>query len=209
MAEVQIVDWGRKPIRKLSLADGVFAYPVKEHLLWEAVRHYQACGRSGTHSTKTRDEVKGAGRKLWRQKHTGRARVGSIRSPLWRKGGTVHGPKPRDYSYRLPTGIRRNALKAALSKKLLEGGLVVVPELKAASPKTREFRKAAAAILKGGGTMLWVDRDLDRNLELAARNLPGVSLARAGALSVVDILGHKTLVLSEAAVARLTEILQS
>ncbi len=209
MAEIQVVDWRRKPLRKLELPDGVFAYPENEHLLWEAVRHYRACGRSGTHSTKTRDEVEGAGRKLWRQKRTGRARVGSIRSPLWRKGGTVHGPKPRDYSYRLPRQMRRNALKAALSKRLRDGTLVVMAEMRLDSPKTGAFRKAAAALLELGQPALWVDHDLDRNLLLASRNLPRVKVARARGLNVVDVLAHRTLVLSEAAVSTLVQDLQS
>jgi large subunit ribosomal protein L4 len=209
MAEIDIVDWKRKPVRRLSLPDSVFAYPENDHLLWEAVRHYRAGGRSGTHSTKTRAEVQGAGRKLWRQKHTGRARVGSIRSPLWRKGGTVHGPRPRDYSYRLPKQMRRNALKAALSRRLREGGLVVLADLNVSSHKTREFRQTAAALLGLQGPWLWVDQEANRNLELAARNLPGVKVGRARGLNVVDVLGHRTLVLSEAAVSALAQDLQA
>lgn len=209
MPEVEVVDWKRKPLRTLALPEGVFAYPEKDHLLWEAVRHYRAVGRRGTHSTRTRAEVEGSGRKLWRQKRTGRARIGSIRSPLWRHGGTVHGPKPRDYSYRLPRQVRRNAVKAALSKKLREGSVVVLADLQVASPKTREFRKAAAALLELQGPALWVDTEIGRNLELAARNLPGLKLARARGLNVVDILGHRTLVMSEAAVATLVQELQA
>lgn len=205
MAEIQVVDWQRNPLRKLKLPDGVFACPLNEHLLWEAVRHYRAAGRRGTHSTKTRAEVDGSGRKLWRQKRTGRARVGSIRSPLWRKGGTVHGPQPRDYSWRLPRQIGRNALKVALSQKFRDGALVVLGDLAVGSPKTREFRKAAAALLEPGVSSLWVDQDSNRNLELAVRNLPDVRVARARGLNVVDILRHRMLVLSEAAVSALVQ----
>lgn len=209
MAEIPVVDWKRKPVRTLSVPDGVFAYPVNEHLLWEAVRHYRACGRRGTHSAKTRAEVEGSGRKLWRQKRTGRARVGSIRTPLWRKGGTVHGPRPRDYSYRLPKQVRHNALKAALSEKVREGAVVVLPELRVESPKTRELRRTAAALLDLKPPVLWVDQEIDRNFELAARNLQGVKVTRARALNVVDVLRYRTLVLSEAAVATLVKDLQA
>jgi large subunit ribosomal protein L4 len=209
MAEIDVVDWKRRPVRRMNLPDSVFAYPDSDHLLWEAVRHYRAAGRRGTHSTKTRAEVHGSGRKLWRQKHTGRARVGSIRSPLWRKGGTVHGPKPRDYSFRLPKQIRRNALKAALSRRLREGGLVVLADLNVASHKTREFRRSAEAFFGLQGPWLWVDQDVNRNLELAARNLPGVKVGRARGLNVVDVLGHRTLLLSEAAAATLARDLQA
>jgi large subunit ribosomal protein L4 len=209
VAEIQIVDWQRKPLRTLKLPDGVFACPLNEHLLWEAVRHYRAVARRGTHSTKNRAEVAGSGRKLWRQKRTGRARVGSIRSPLWRKGGTVHGPRPRDYSYRLPRGIRQNALKVALSQKLREGALLVLGDLNVGSPRTREFVKAAAVLLKDAGTSLWVDLDTNQNLELATRNLPDVRVTRARGLSVAEVLGHRTLVLSEAAVGTLAKDLSA
>jgi large subunit ribosomal protein L4 len=208
MAELTITDWQRKPVRKLQVPDAVFACPIREHLLWEAVRHYRARGRSGTHSTKTRSEVAGSGRKLWRQKHTGRARVGSIRSPLWRKGGTVHGPRPRDYSYRLPKEIRSGALRVALSKKLRDGAILVLSDLKVESPKTREFRKRAKVLLEMSAPLLWVDNDTNRNLELASRNMPDVQFTRARGLNVVDLLRHRTLVLSEAAVATLVEDLQ-
>jgi large subunit ribosomal protein L4 len=208
MAELQVIDWKRKPVRKIKVPDSVFACPVNEHVLWEAIRQYRASGRRGTHSTKGRAEVEGSGRKLWRQKRTGRARIGSIRSPLWRKGGITHGPKPRDHSWRLSRSLRRSALRSALSQKVKDGGLLVLTDLQVNSHKTREFRQQAAVVLTKGGTALWVDGESNRNLELAARNLRGFEVTRARGLNVVDILKHRTLVVSEAAAKLLAEDLQ-
>jgi len=208
MAELQVIDWERKPLRKLKVPDSVFACPVNEHVLWESVRQYRATGRRGTHSTKGRAEVEGSGRKLWKQKRTGRARIGSIRSPLWRKGGTVHGPKPRDYSWRLPRGLRLSALRSALSQKVKDEALVVLSDLQIGSHKTRDFRAQASGVLTEGGSSLWVDNDSNRNLELAARNLPGFGVVRTRGLNVVDILKYRTLIISEAAAKMLSEDLQ-
>src|ERR1700691_6381156 len=137
MPSVDIIDFSNNKVGSIELADAVFAAPVNEALLYEAVRHYLAGTRRGTASTKTRHEVAGSGKKLWKQKGTGRARMGSIRSPLWRHGGTVHGPQPRDYSYKLPKKMQIGALKSALSAKLRDGELRVVSEFTLAEHKTK------------------------------------------------------------------------
>src|SRR5437773_6084452 len=141
MAEIEVKNLASEVVGKLELSDEVFKVKINETLIWEAVKHYSDSLRSGTADTKTRAEVSGSGKKLWRQKGTGRARIGSIRSPLWRHGGTVHGPTPRDYSYRFPRKKVRGALRSALSAKLGENALTVVEGLTLENPKTRELRK--------------------------------------------------------------------
>src|ERR1700742_2529358 len=141
MPVVDVLNLSGKKVGQVDLADAVFGAKVNPHLLHEATRWYQREIRSGTHKTKDKSEVSGAGRKLWRQKGTGRARVGSIRSPLWRHGGTVHGPKPRDYSYALPKKMLLGALRSALSAKLADGKLVVVESFELQESKTKAFRK--------------------------------------------------------------------
>ena len=136
MAEIAVKDWKNKTIRKLKLDDAVFEYPYKEHLIFEAMLAFRAAGRRGTHKAKNRVEVSGGTRKVWRQKGTGRARVGDNRSPLWRHGGTVHGPRPRDYGWSFPKRMRRNAIKSALAQKHREGKLLCLNALDVESPKT-------------------------------------------------------------------------
>jgi large subunit ribosomal protein L4 len=191
-------------VGELELADEVFAAEVNEHLLYEAVRHYLACQRRGTHKTKTRGEVSGGGRKPWRQKGTGRARHGSIRSPLWRHGGTVHGPVPRDYSYRLPRKMLLGALRSALSAKLRDGELKVIRSFDLPDHKTRTM-KAVLERLQAAKTVLLVDNDNNRNLILGSRNLPGVTLVSSRELTTYDLLGHQQVLLSEAAAKKLSE----
>src|ERR1700681_2555248 len=173
MPSVDIVDLNNAVVGSLELADEVFSAPVNEDLLYEAVRHSQAERRGGNAKTKTRHEVSGSGKKLWRQKGTGRARVGSIRSPLWRHGGTTHGPQPRDYSYKLPKKMILGALRSALSAKLRDGELRVVSEFAIAEPKSKGMRKTLIA-LNASRTILLVDNGENRNLELSSRNLEGV-----------------------------------
>ena len=206
MPSVDIIDFKNKKVGTVDLSDEVFAAPVNEALLYEAVRHYMAGARRGTASTKTRHEVAGSGKKLWRQKGTGRARVGSIRSPLWRHGGTVHGPQPRDYSYRLPRKMQLGALRSALSAKLRDGELRVVNEFSVAEPKTKLMRQALSAI-EAAGTILLVDNTAERNLELSSRNLDGVKLVASRDVNVYDLLGHSQVLLSEAAAKKLSEAL--
>jgi large subunit ribosomal protein L4 len=179
---------------------------VNEALLYEAVRHYMAKQRRGTASTKTRHEVAGSGKKLWKQKGTGRARVGSVRSPLWRHGGTVHGPQPHSYAYHLPKKMLMGALRSALSAKLRDGELRVVNEFSISEPKSKLMRKTLS-VLEAVKTVLLVDNADNRNLQLSSRNLEGVKLVSSRDVSVYDLLRHEQVVLSEAAAKKLSEAL--
>ena len=206
MPSVDIIDLSNKVVGTLDLADAVFGVPVNENLLYEAVRHHLACIRRGTASTKTRHEVAGSGKKLWKQKGTGRARMGSIRSPLWRHGGTTHGPQPRDYSYKLPKKMILGALRSALSAKLRDGELRVVSEFAISEPKSKGMRKTLDA-LEASRTILLVDNSANRNLALASRNLAGVKLVASREVNVYDLLGHQHVLLTEEAAKKLSEAL--
>lgn len=206
MPSVDIIDLSNKKVGSIELADAVFAAPVNEALLYEAVRHHLAGTRRGTAATKTRHEVAGSGKKLWKQKGTGRARMGSIRSPLWRHGGTIHGPQPRDYSYKLPRKMILGALKSALTAKLRDGELRVVREFPTAEAKTKVMRKALDG-LSVQRTVLLVDNSANKNLELSSRNLEGVKLVASRDVNVYDLLGHRQVLLSEAAAKKLSEAL--
>jgi large subunit ribosomal protein L4 len=208
MPSVDIIDLNNQVVGSLELADDVFAAPVNEHLLYEAVRCYQAGQRSGTASTKTRHEVSGSGKKLWRQKGTGRARMGSIRSPLWRHGGTVHGPQPRDYSYKLPRKMELGALRSALSAKLRDGELRIVQAFTLQDHKTRSFR-AVLDRLDANKTVLVVDHEADnRNLSLASRNLRGVEFVNTKDVNAYNLLRASKVLLSEGAARKLGEALK-
>ncbi len=204
--KVQVLDQSGKPVEEMSLPEGVFSYPVKEHLIYETVVNYLANQRQGTASTKTRAEVSGGGRKPWRQKGTGRARAGSNRSPIWRHGGTIFGPKPRDYSYELPKKARRNALKSALAAKLDNKFLLIINEINIAQPKTKE----AAAWLKNMNldSALIVDSRENNNLFLAVRNIPKVKAVDDEKLNTYDVLRYKWLVFSQKAFNSLVERLK-
>jgi large subunit ribosomal protein L4 len=206
MPNVDVVDLNNEKVGELELADAVFAAAVNDHLLYEAVRHYRACQRRGTAKTKTRHEVSGSGRKLWRQKGTGRARVGSIRSPLWRHGGTVHGPQPRNYSYRLPRKMLLGALRSALSAKLRDGELKVVRSFDLPDHKTKGVREALTR-LAGRVSVLLVDNGDNRNLKLGSRNLPRVTLLPSREVTTYHLLDHRQVLLSEAAARKLSEAL--
>lgn len=206
MPSVDIIDLNNQKVGTVELSDEVFAAPVNENLLYEAVRHHLACARRGTASTKTRHEVAGSGKKLWKQKGTGRARMGSIRSPLWRHGGTVHGPQPHSYAYHLPRKMRMGALKSALSAKLRDGELSVVNEFSISEAKTKAMRQALDR-LEANRTVLVVDNAENRNLELSSRNLPGVKLVSSRDVNVYDLLKHERVLLSEAAARKLSEVL--
>jgi large subunit ribosomal protein L4 len=197
MAKLQVIDRSGKPSAEVDLPESVFSYPEKGHLVYEAVVSQLANRRQGTAATKTRSEVRGGGRKPWRQKGTGRARVGSVRSPLWKKGGTVFGPQPRDYGTELPKKARRNALKSVLAGKLAEGKLLVVDGLELNEPKTKE----ALALLKAFNldSALLVDVAGNTNLFLSVRNLPKVKAVEVGALGITDVLAHSWLVFSRRA----------
>ena len=206
MPSVDIIDLSNKVVGTLDLADEVFGVPVNENLLYEAVRHHLACVRRGTASTKTRHEVAGSGKKLWKQKGTGRARMGSIRSPLWRHGGTVHGPQPRDYSYKLPKKMQLGALKSALSAKLRDGELRVVTEFSISEAKSKAMRKALDG-LEASRTILLVDNSGDRNLALSSRNLEGVKLVSSREVNVYDLLGHQHVLFTQDAAKKISEAL--
>jgi large subunit ribosomal protein L4 len=206
MPVVDVLNLDGKKVGQVELADAVFAAKVNPHLLHEASRWYLRGLRAGTHKTKDKSEVSGAGRKLWRQKGTGRARVGSIRSPLWRHGGTVHGPKPRDYSYALPKKMLLGALRSALSAKLAEQKLTVVDQWALETHKTKALR-AALGKLNHTKSALLVEHGENRNLELASRNLDRVKLVAPSVLQAYDLLNHDLLVLSKDAVSRLSHTL--
>jgi large subunit ribosomal protein L4 len=206
MPTVDIVDLNNEKVGSLDLADDVFGAEVNEALLYEAVRHYQAGARAGTHKTKVRREVAGSGKKLWKQKGTGRARSGSVRSPLWRHGGTVHGPVPRDYSYNLPKKMVVGALRSALSAKLRDGELKVVQAFDFADHKTKNAMGALAK-LQTGRTALLVDNGESRNLMLGVRNLKGITLLPTKAVSVYHLLGSHSVLLTEAAARKFSEAL--
>jgi large subunit ribosomal protein L4 len=207
MPSVDVLDLSNKKVGSLDLADAVFAAPVNENLLYEAVRHYLAGKRGGNAKTKTRHEVAGSGKKLWKQKGTGRARMGSIRSPLWRHGGTTHGPQPRSYAYHLPRKMQLGALRSALSAKLRDGELRVVREFSLSEPKSKLMRQALTA-LEAHKTVLLVDNTENRNLTLSSRNLEGVKLVASRDVNVYDLLGHQQILLTEAAASKLSEGLQ-
>jgi large subunit ribosomal protein L4 len=206
MPVVDVVNLDGKKVGQVELADAVFGAKVNPHLLHEASRWYMREIRRGTHKTKDKSEVSGAGRKLWRQKGTGRARVGSIRSPLWRHGGTVHGPKPRDYSYALPKKMLLGALRSALSAKLAEQKLTVVDEWSLETHKTKALRLVLGKLNHTKSALL-VAYGENRNLELASRNLERVKLVAPNVLQAYDLLNHDLLLLSKDAVARLTHTL--
>jgi large subunit ribosomal protein L4 len=206
MGKLQVFDQSGKPAAEVDMPESVFAYPDKGHLVYEAVVNYQANQRQGTAATKTRAKVAGGGRKPWRQKGTGRARAGSTRSPLWRKGGTVFGPQPRDYSYELPKKARRNALRSVLSRKLADSLILVLSEIDIKEPKTKE----AAALLKAFNldSALLVDSHENANLFLSVRNLPKVKAVDVRTLNVYDVLKYKWLVFSQRALESAMERLK-
>ncbi len=206
MPSVDVVDLNNAVVGSLDLADEVFDAPVNEDLLYEAVRHSRAGQRGGNAKTKTRHEVSGSGKKLWRQKGTGRARMGSIRSPLWRHGGTTHGPQPRDYSYKLPRKMQLGALRSALSAKLRDGELKVVQNFSLPDHKSKGMR-AVLSQLEIAKTVLLVDNGENSNLVLGSRNLEGVTLVETKDVTVYNLLGHAQVVMSETAARRLSEAL--
>jgi large subunit ribosomal protein L4 len=205
--EIAVRNWKNETLRSIPLDPLVFDYPRKDHLVWEAVQAYQAAGRAGTHKVKNRAEVSGGTKKLWKQKHTGRARMGDNRSPLWRHGGTVHGPQPRSYAWRFPKALRRNALRSVLAQHFRDGKLVCVEAFDLATHKTKDLERALAGGLGLGGRTLFVSTELERNLDLASRNHPRMKAVRALGLSIVDLLHHDAIVFSEPALRRLSEVL--
>jgi len=205
MPKVAIYNVNGEQVGEMDLNDDIFGVPVHRQALYDVVNMHLAGRRRGTHDTKTRSEVSGGGRKPWRQKGTGRARHGSIRSPIWRGGGTVFGPHPRDYSIRLNKKVRRLAMKSALSSKVEDGKIVVLEELKMEIPKTKEMIKILAN-LKVSDKALVVTADPDETVFKSARNIPGVKPLSVPGLNVYDLLAHNTLVITRDAVARVEEV---
>ncbi len=196
-----------KVVDKLKLADEVFNYSASETRVWEAVRAYLAGQRKGTHATKGRAQVRGGGRKPWRQKGTGRARAGTIRSPLWRAGGTTFGPTPRNYSQAFPKKKRRGAMKLVLSDKLKNQSLTVVEDFSLESHRTKEFVRVLENFKLDKKVLLVDDRE-NRNLYLSSRNVPGVKLVATGGLNVYDLLNCRHFLISKRAILALQEVLQ-
>lgn len=207
MPKVDVIDFQNVKVGEVELSDAVFGAPVNENLIYESVRHYLAGRRGGNAKTKVRREVAGSGKKLWRQKGTGRARVGSVRSPLWRHGGTTHGPVPRDYSYHLNRKMVLGALKSALSAKLRDGELKVVSAWILADAKTKSMAQVLRGLDLNRKVLLVNTNEANRNLELGSRNLPGVKLVATQEVTTYDLLAHKHVVFSEAAAKKLSEAL--
>ena len=193
----------------VELSDEVFGGRVNTGLIWESVVHQNAEDRRGTHATKTRGQVRGTGKKPWRQKGTGRARVGEVRSPLWRKGGTVFGPQPRSYGYRLPKKVVRGALRAALAQKLRDGGVTVVEALPVEQPRTKVAAEWLAQLGGVTGRVVLVDVKPADTVERSVRNIPGVRVVGTGRLTARDVVGAGRLVMSKAAVEHLARVLAS
>ena len=208
MATIDVMNLGGEKVGTLELAEEVFG-AVNEDLLWEAVKHYRAGQRAGTHATKTRGLVSGAGKKLWKQKGTGRARIASIRSPLWRHGGTVHGPKPRSYDYSFPRKKLLGALRSALAAKLQDGKLVVVDSFELKETKTKSFRQALDKLNAKGKTLLVENGADNQNLHLSSRNMKGVELVLGNQVHPYHLLRYESAVFSRPALEKLQESLKA
>lgn len=206
MITVQVLDRSGKKIKEIKAPKEIFAFPEKEHLIYEAVVNYRANQRRGTACTKTRAQARGGGRKPWRQKGTGRARAGSIRSPLWRKGGVTFGPAPRDYTYSLPKKAKRNALKSALSMKFEDKQLLVLEKLDFKEPNTKDGAELLEKL--NLDSALIVDMSENKNLFLSIRNIPKVKAVDYNQVNVYDVLNYKWLIFTKRAFESLSEKLK-
>ena len=211
MPTVKVRNLKNKEVGEVSLADAVFGVELNESLIHAALMNYQANGRQGTSATKTRGNVSGSGRKLWKQKGTGRARIASLRSPLWKGGGNVHGPQPRDWSYKMPKKMRRGALRSALSERLREGNLIIIDEFGFKTPKTKDFLDAVGSLglvenRKRAKTLI-VDSLDNANLVLSSRNVEKTKVTNSFGLNIYDLLYHEKLLISKAAVEELNRLL--
>ena len=209
---VDVVNAENKKVGSVDLSDEVFGGRVKTDLIHESVVRANAAERRGTHGTKTRAMVSGSGKKPWRQKGTGRARVGEIRNPLWRKGGTVFGPQPRSYEYQLPKKVEKGALRAALTQKLRDGDVTVVEALSVAEIKTRAAAEMLERLGLGGGTkrprrVLLVDVQPEDKLSLSVRNIEGVRILASNRVSARDVVNARRVVMTQAAIEKLQEAL--
>lgn len=206
MVKVKVRNIKNKEVSEMELPEAIFDYPLKEHLIYEAVKNFNANQRQGTACTKTRSEVSGSGKKLWKQKGTGRARMGALRSPLWRKGGTSFGPKPRDYSYAMPKKARRNAIKSVLSDKIRNDRLFILDELKLGSPKTKDTLKTLKHFVFD--KLLIVDQRDNNDLMLSTRNIPHIKAIDVGEMNIYDSLNYNYIMLSVDVVKKLMEVLK-
>jgi large subunit ribosomal protein L4 len=200
--QLDVVDDQNQKVGSIDVSDELFGGRVNEHLMWESVVRANAAERRGTHQTKNRANVSGSGKKPWRQKGTGRARVGEIRNPLWRKGGTVFGPQPRSYEYKLPKKVELGALRAALAQKIQQQALLIVDALNATEVKT----KAAVELLSRlgvSGKAVLIDVTADDKLLRSVRNIPGVSLVQAGRVSARDVVDARRVVMTKSALEKL------
>lgn len=205
MPKVAVYDMQGTQVGEIDLNDKVFGIEPNEAVVQQFVKMQLANKRVGTASTKTRAEVRGGGKKPWKQKGTGRARVGSTRNPIWRGGGIVFGPRPRDYSYKLPRKVRRLALKSVLSSKVLDNNIIVVDVLTFEEPKTKLMIETLG-LLNAGDKTLVVTADMDANVFKSARNIPGVKSLKADYINVFDVLKYDTLLMTRDAVARVEEV---
>jgi len=203
MIEVEIKNRNNATVGNIKLNDKVFSVPINGPLLHDAVVNYLANQRQGTHATKTKGLVSGGGKKPWKQKHTGRARAGSIRSPLWRGGGIVFGPQPRDYSYNLPKKAKRLALKTALSLRMSDGAITIIDGLSMDKPKTKEIIATLKNLGLEGEKVLIITPENDKIITLSARNIPGVKVVRVSDLNSYDVLVHGRLLMTKDAVTKL------
>lgn len=199
MPETELKDINNKIKGSVSLPDELFGLPARKDILHSSVKNFLANQRQGTHATKSKGLVSGGGKKPWKQKHTGRARAGSIRSPLWRGGGTIFGPQPRDYSYRLPRNLKRRAVGEALSAKLSSGEMTVVEAIAVEKPRTREMVGILKNLGLDGKTVLVVLPEKDGNILLSARNIPGVKVSRAMDLNPYEILSRQAVLITKGA----------
>jgi large subunit ribosomal protein L4 len=211
MPTVKVRNLKNKEVGDVELADAIFGVELNEGLIHAAVMNYQANGRQGTSATKTRGNVSGSGRKLWKQKGTGRARIASLRSPLWKGGGNVHGPQPRDWSYQMPKKMRRGALRSALSERLREGNLLIIDEFGFKTAKTKDFLGAIGGLglqeTKKAVKTLIVDSLDNENLILSSRNVEKTKVTNSFGLNIYDIIYHEKLLISKAALEELTSLL--
>jgi len=206
MPKVALYSVNGSQVGEVELSENVFGVQPNVHVLHSAVLLQQAAERQGTHKTKGRSEVRGGGRKPWKQKGTGRARQGSIRSPQWVGGGTVFGPVPRTYGFKLPKKVRRLAIKSALSSKVIDNDIIVLDQLTLAAPKTKEFVGILNS-LKVARKALVVTATYEDNVALSARNIPGIKFVAAEGINVLDVLQHDKLIITKEAVEKVQEVL--
>jgi len=212
MPTVKVRNLSNKEVGEVTLSDAVFGVELNEALIHAAVTNYLANGRQGTSATKTRGNVSGSGRKLWKQKGTGRARIASLRSPLWKGGGNVHGPQPRDWSYKMPKKMRRGALRSALSERLREGNLIIIDEIALDNAKTKNFVSTIGALelsenKKKPTKVLIVDSLDNANLIMASKNVQKTKVTNSYGVNIYDLLKHEKLLITKTAVEELSHML--